>query len=76
MFKDYWAIRNYHAYRNKIKNELKQHSEERNEDVLIGNFRQIALPHIAWAVQNFKMTNNYLPKDKIIKDSCFEIGIF
>lgn len=75
MFKDFLGIRNYHSYRNKIKNELKHHGDDNNKDVLTGDFRQIALNHIAGAVQNFKMVNGYLPKEPVITDFCIEIGI-
>lgn len=75
MFKDFLGVRNYHAYRNKIKNELKHHGDENNKDVLTGDFRQIALNHIAGAIQNFKMVNGHLPKEQVITDFCIEIGI-
>lgn len=45
------------------------------KDFLTGDFRQIALNHIAGAVQNFKMVNGYLPKKPVITDFCIEIGI-
>lgn len=75
MFKDFLGVRNYHAYRNKIKNELKHHGDDCNKDVLTGDFRQIALNHISGAVQNFKMVNGHLPKEPVISDFCIEIGI-
>ena len=75
MFKDFLGIRNYRAYRNKIKNELKHHGEEGNKDVLTGDFRQVALNHISGAIQNYKMANNQLPSEQVINDFCIEIGI-
>ncbi len=75
MFKDFLGVRNYHAYRNKIKNELKHHGDENNKDILSGDFQQVALNHIAGSVHNFKMVYNHLPKEKVIEDFCLEIGI-
>ena len=75
MFKDFLGVRNYHAYRNKIKNELKHHGGESNKDVLTGDFRQVAINHIAGAIQNYKFVNNHLPDEKVITDFCIEIGI-
>jgi len=75
MFKDFLGIKNHHAFRNKIKHELKHHGDEKNKDILIGNFRQVALNHIAGSVQNYKMIYNYLPNEKVIEDFCLEIGI-
>lgn len=74
LFVDFLGIRNYHAYRNNIRNELKHHGES-NKDVLTGNFKQIALNHIAGAIQNFKMAENHLPSVKVITDFCLEFGI-
>lgn len=75
MFKDFLGVRNYHAYRNKIKNELKHHGDEGNKDVLMGDFQQIALNHISGAIQNFKMLIGHLPKEQVIAEFCIEIGI-
>lgn len=75
MFKDFLGVRNYHAYRNKIRNELKHHGKERNQDFLTGDFRQVALNHIAGAIQNYRFVYNHLPKEKVIQDFCLEIGI-
>lgn len=75
MFKDFLGIRNYHAYRNKIKNELKHHGDEGNKDFLTGNFKQIALNHIAGSIVNYKTIYNKMPNEKVVTDFCLEIGL-
>jgi len=75
IFKDFLGVKNYHAYRNKIKNELKHHGGEGNKEILIGDFRQVALNHIAGAIQNYRFVNNSFPKETVITDFCREIGI-
>ncbi|OYU95973.1 MAG: hypothetical protein CFE21_06040 [Bacteroidetes bacterium B1(2017)] len=74
-FKDFLGIRNYHAYRNKIKNELKHHGDLGNKDFLTGNFKQIALNHIAGSIVNYKTIYNKLTNEKKITEFCLEIGL-
>jgi len=75
MFKYFLGIRNHHAYRNKIKNELKHHGDVRNKDFLSGNFKQIALNHIAGSIVNYKIIYDELPDEKTITEFCLEIGL-
>jgi hypothetical protein len=72
---DILGIRNYHYYRNKIKNELKHHGDEQNKETLNGDFRQVALNQIGGCIVNFKMIYKTLPKEKNIQDFCLEIGL-
>lgn len=74
MFKDFLGIRNYHSYRNKIRNELKHHGQT-NKDTLSGKFDEIALDHIAGSIRNYKMLHNKLPTEKTIIEFCESKGI-
>jgi hypothetical protein len=75
MFKEFLGVKNYYAYRNNIKNELKHHGDNGNKDILSGNFKQIALNHIAGSIGNYKAISYKLPNEKIIEEFCLEIGL-
>lgn len=69
------GIRNYIAYRNNTKNELKHHGDERNKDFVKGDFKQIAMNHIAGAVINCKMRTGKIPESEIVIEHCRQVGL-
>lgn len=73
--KETHGIRNYFSYRNRIKNELKHHGEDNNKDILVGDFRQVALNHISGAIINIKMRTGELPKNPTVLEFCRKEGI-
>ena len=75
MSKEFLGISNYHAYRNRIKNELKHHGDLKNKNVLTGDFKQIALNHVSGAIINYKLIYGKLPNHKGILEFCADIGI-
>jgi len=73
--KETHGIRNYFSYRNRIKNELKHHGEDNNKDILVGDFRQVALNHISGAIINIKMRTGELPKNPTVLEFYRKEGI-
>jgi hypothetical protein len=73
--KEILEIENYHAYRSKIRNELKHHGSKNNKNLLKGDFKQIALNHIAGAIVNYKTIYSKLPDDRLILEFCNENGL-
>ena len=75
MFRHFLGIKDYMAYRNNTRNELKHHGDVNNKKTVKGNFRMVALNHISGAIINHKLRTNELPKNKIVRDFCSEQGI-
>ena len=69
------GIRNYLAYRNNTRNELKHHGDERNKDFVSGDFKQIAMNHIAGAVINCKMRTGKIPENNVVITHCEKVGL-
>lgn len=69
------GIKNYISYRNNTRNEIKHHGDERNKDIVKGNFKQQALNYISGAIINYKLKHNQLPTDVIISGFCLRYGI-
>lgn len=75
VFRDFLGINNYPSYFNRVRNELKHHGEDKNKEVVTGDFKQISMTHISHAIQNYFFWKGYKPKSKLVEDFCIKIGL-
>jgi hypothetical protein len=75
LFADFLGIKNYHVYRNEIKNELKHHGEPRNKDIISADFEQIARTHISGAIINYKFWQKKYPGGELVQKFCKTEGL-
>lgn len=75
LFEDFLGIRDYHAYRNKIKNELKHHGGAQNKDIVRADFEQIARTHISGAIINYRFWKKEMPNDNLVRKFCQTEGL-
>lgn len=73
-FKDILGIRDYKAYRNRIKNNLK-HLDNKKKKIDTSHFEIYSFQLIASAIINYKLFKGELPKEKMILDFCKKYGV-